>query len=106
MCVPLFTTNPQQNEEAEELMRRVEAAEDAAEASGDGHNGSGGAGTGSGGGASHLHLAIINLVIGTLYCSKVRHAAHDHDAAVTAAFSNSCGACPTSEKLWRTAVAR
>ena len=40
-------------------MRRVEAAEDAADAEG------------SGSGA-HLHLAIINLVIGTLYCSKVR----------------------------------
>jgi tetratricopeptide repeat protein 30 len=52
-----------QNEEAEELMRRVEAAEDEAP-----HPAACGGGAG---GAGHLHLAIINLVIGTLYCSKV-----------------------------------
>ncbi|KAI8470715.1 MAG: flagellar associated protein [Monoraphidium minutum] len=57
LCVCLIMTS--QNEEAEELMRRVEAAEDADEGGG-----------GGGGGCGHLHLAIINLVIGTLYCSK------------------------------------
>jgi len=46
-----------QNEEAEELMRKVEKEEELAS-------------------AQHpdkqcLHLCIINLVIGTLYCSKV-----------------------------------
>lgn len=63
------TPSPHQNEEAEELMRRVESAEDDdAAARG---AGAGAGARGSGGGGGHLHLAIINLVIGTLYCSKV-----------------------------------
>lgn len=48
-----------QNEDAEELMRQVEQEEDAAAAADPE--------------ALQLHLCIINLVIGTLYCSKVRH---------------------------------
>jgi hypothetical protein len=47
-----------QNEEAEELMRHVEQEEEAAAAANPD--------------ALQLHLCIINLVIGTLYCSKVR----------------------------------
>jgi tetratricopeptide repeat protein 30 len=46
-----------QNEEAEELMRHVEQEEEE-EAASDPE-------------ALQLHLCIINLVIGTLYCSKV-----------------------------------
>lgn len=46
-----------QNEEAEELMRHVEQQEEEAAASDPE--------------ALQLHLCIINLVIGTLYCSKV-----------------------------------
>lgn len=46
-----------QNEDAEELMRQVEQEEEAA-AAGDSEG-------------LQLHLCIINLVIGTLYCSKV-----------------------------------
>jgi hypothetical protein len=47
-----------QNEDAEELMRQVEREEEAtAAADPEG---------------LQLHLCIINLVIGTLYCSKVR----------------------------------
>lgn len=49
---------PLQNEDAEELMRQVEQEEEAAAAT----NPEG----------MQLHLCIINLVIGTLYCSKVR----------------------------------
>jgi hypothetical protein len=46
-----------QNEDAEELMRHVEHEEEAAaQADPD---------------SLQLHLCIINLVIGTLYCSKV-----------------------------------
>jgi tetratricopeptide repeat protein 30 len=47
-----------QNEEAEELMRHVEREEEASAASDPDK--------------LTLHLCIINLVIGTLYCSKVR----------------------------------
>lgn len=43
-----------QNEEAEELMRKVERAEEL-KGNGNGHC---------------LHLCIVNLVIGTLYCAK------------------------------------
>lgn len=43
-----------QNEQAEELMRRVERAEERR----------------SSGNGQLLHLCIINLVIGTLYCAK------------------------------------
>lgn len=47
-----------QNEEAEELMRKVERAEERrAQQTG-------------GNGAQQLHLCIVNLVIGTLYCAK------------------------------------
>lgn len=46
-----------QNEEAEELMRHVEQEEEEAAVSDPG--------------GLQLHLCIINLVIGTLYCSKV-----------------------------------
>lgn len=53
VCVCCF-----QNEEAEELMRHVEQEEEEAAA----HDPE----------ALQLHLCIINLVIGTLYCSKVR----------------------------------
>jgi len=47
-------------------MRRVEAAEDEDDAGGGGQR------VGARGAEGHLHLAIINLVIGTLYCSKAR----------------------------------
>lgn len=47
-----------QNEEAEELMRHVEQEEEEAGATEPD--------------SLQLHLCIINLVIGTLYCSKVR----------------------------------
>lgn len=53
-CVVLICL---QNEEAEELMRHVEQEEEEAAASDPS--------------ALQLHLCIINLVIGTLYCSKV-----------------------------------
>lgn len=46
-----------QNEDAEELMRHVEREEEAALAADPE--------------GLQLHLCIINLVIGTLYCSKV-----------------------------------
>jgi hypothetical protein len=46
-----------QNEEAEELMRAVEREEEAA--------------AGRTPAKLTLHLCIINMVIGTLYCSKV-----------------------------------
>lgn len=52
-----------QNEEAEEVMRHVEQAEEEAAASNPD--------------ALQLHLCIINLVIGTLYCSKVRLCEHN-----------------------------
>eukprot|EP00879_Flechtneria_rotunda_P021336 GHRR01022486.1.p1 GENE.GHRR01022486.1~~GHRR01022486.1.p1 ORF type:complete len:564 (+),score=204.45 GHRR01022486.1:745-2436(+) len=57
LCVAYIMTS--QNEEAEELMRHVEHEEEmAAAAAPDG---------------LQLHLCIINLVIGTLYCSKGNH---------------------------------
>ena len=46
-----------QNEEAEELMRKVEKEEEAAAMVNPGKQ--------------CFHLCIINLVIGTLYCAKV-----------------------------------
>ncbi len=46
-----------QNEEAEELMRKVEKEEERAQ--------------GVNPDKQCFHLCIINLVIGTLYCSKV-----------------------------------
>lgn len=49
LCVAYIMTS--QNEEAEELMRKVERAEERK-------------------GLTSLHLCIINLVIGTLYCAK------------------------------------
>jgi tetratricopeptide repeat protein 30 len=49
-----------QNEDAEELMRQVEREEEAAAAADPE--------------GLQLHLCIINLVIGTLYCSKVQAA--------------------------------
>lgn len=52
MCVAYIMTS--QNEQAEELMRRVERAEERR----------------SSGNGQLLHLCIINLVIGTLYCAK------------------------------------
>lgn len=52
LCVAYIMTS--QNEQAEELMRRVERAEERKNSS-DGQC---------------LHLCIINLVIGTLYCAK------------------------------------
>eukprot|EP00775_Hariotina_reticulata_P014290 gene14290-17_t len=55
LCVSYIMTS--QNEDAEELMRHVEHEEEAAaQADPDG---------------LQLHLCIINLVIGTLYCSKL-----------------------------------
>jgi tetratricopeptide repeat protein 30 len=89
----------QQNDEAEDIMRRIEAEEEAlleraqAEAAnntegGGGRGGGGGGGKGgkdgkgkdaNGGGSGEsassgtkqvFHLCIVNLVIGTLYCSK------------------------------------
>ena len=63
-----------QNDEAEEIMRQVEKEEDAItsnnSSSGGSMSGGGGSGGGSGGSKQCLHLCIINLVIGTLYCSK------------------------------------
>eukprot|EP00878_Enallax_costatus_P023017 GHUV01024462.1.p1 GENE.GHUV01024462.1~~GHUV01024462.1.p1 ORF type:complete len:609 (+),score=194.63 GHUV01024462.1:460-2286(+) len=55
LCVSYIMTS--QNEDAEELMRQVEQEEEAA--------------SGADPEALQLHLCIINLVIGTLYCSKV-----------------------------------
>lgn len=52
LCVAYIMTS--QNEEAEELMRKVERAEERK-------------GSASG---PLLHLCIVNLVIGTLYCAK------------------------------------
>jgi hypothetical protein len=55
-------------------MRRIEAAEDEEEAAAGGpgqQGGIGGSGGADPGPGAHLHLAIVNLVIGTLYCSKV-----------------------------------
>lgn len=57
LCVAYIMTS--QNDEAEELMRKVERAEE--------RKGGGGGGSG---GTSSLHLCIVNLVIGTLYCAK------------------------------------
>lgn len=65
-----------QNEDAEELMRAVEREEEAAASAADAAAAAGPRGGGSAGGPGSsappqlLHLAIINLVIGTLYCSK------------------------------------
>ena len=62
-----------QNDEAEEIMRQVEKEEDAITNTSGGNNMSsmsGGGGGGSGNSKQCLHLCIINLVIGTLYCSK------------------------------------
>ena len=58
-----------QNDEAEEIMRQVEKEEEAITSNNSSSGGSGGGG-GSGGSKQCLHLCIINLVIGTLYCSK------------------------------------
>ncbi|MFH4978754.1 hypothetical protein AB6A40_005463 [Gnathostoma spinigerum] len=55
LCVCYIMTN--QNEEAEELMKKVENEEDAHLAESDKDE-------------RCFHLCIINLVIGTLYCSK------------------------------------
>lgn len=52
LCVAYIMTS--QNEQAEELMRRVERAEER-KSNSEGQT---------------LHLCIINLVIGTLYCAK------------------------------------
>ena len=54
LCVAYIMTS--QNEEAEELMRRIEKEEEAASAADPGK--------------SCFHLCIVNLVIGTLYCAK------------------------------------
>lgn len=56
-----------QNEEAEELMRQVEREEEAAAAAVANEPGETRPAR-----AQQLHLCIINLVIGTLYCSKAR----------------------------------
>jgi hypothetical protein len=57
---PCLVATPaaEQNEDAEEVMRAVDAEETALMA--------------SDAAAQPSHLAIINLVIGTLYCSKAR----------------------------------
>ena len=62
-----------QNDEAEEIMRQVEKEEEAITSNNNsgGGNMSGGSGSGGDGNSKQcLHLCIINLVIGTLYCSK------------------------------------
>jgi tetratricopeptide repeat protein 30 len=83
-----------QNEEAEEIMRRIEAEEEAlverqaasklaaggdkgegegggkGKGGGDKGEGAGGKGAGGKGDKPVFHLCIVNLVIGTLYCSK------------------------------------
>lgn len=64
LCVAYIMTS--QNEEAEELMRKVERAEEQRAQSAAGHAESGL----GGGGGQQLHLCIVNLVIGTLYCAK------------------------------------
>lgn len=56
LCVAYIMTS--QNEEAEELMRKVERAEERRAAQS------------AGIGGQQLHLCIVNLVIGTLYCAK------------------------------------
>uniref|UniRef100_A0A1B0C8F4 Tetratricopeptide repeat protein 30 homolog n=2 Tax=Lutzomyia longipalpis TaxID=7200 RepID=A0A1B0C8F4_LUTLO len=58
LCVAYIMTS--QNEEAEELMRKVERAEER-KAPG---------ALAAGNTAPFLHLCIVNLVIGTLYCAK------------------------------------
>lgn len=56
LCVAFIMTS--QNEEAEELMRRIEREEEqVAYENAD---------------RQCIHLCIVNLVIGTLYCAKVR----------------------------------
>lgn len=81
LCVSLIMTS--QNELAEELMRSIEREEERTTfgasgklggASGSPSSGSGSPGgqarDGQGSGAPVLHLCIVNLVIGTLYCAK------------------------------------
>lgn len=59
LCVSYIMTG--QNEDAEELMRKIESEEDALTSS---------SSAGDGGDHKTFHLCIVNLVIGTLYCSK------------------------------------
>lgn len=54
LCVSYIMVNL--NEEAEDIMRRIEIEEEK-EQEGDNP-------------VNHYHLCIVNLVIGTLYCSK------------------------------------
>jgi hypothetical protein len=68
-----------QNEDAEELMRQVEREEEATA-------------------AAHpeglqLHLCIINLVIGTLYCSKVRWLGLMHVCSAAPVRTEPVGSC-------------
>lgn len=57
LCVSYIMVN--KNEEAEEIMKRLEAEEDKAAEMAETEKQ-----------ANHYHLCIVNLVIGTLYCSK------------------------------------
>ena len=65
LCVSYIMCS--ENEEAEELMRLIEKEEEKATAPGSGHTLKGGEGDGA---SPPYHLCIVNLVIGTLYCSK------------------------------------
>ena len=67
VCVSYIMTS--QNEEAEELMKKIEKEEERAayEGSAQGRHPRGAQG---GPESKSFHLCIVNLVIGTLYCSK------------------------------------
>ena len=67
---------PLQNEEAEELMRKVEKEEEVAASVNPGKQ--------------CFHLCIINLVIGTLYCAKVCGEGGEGAAAVRALSGGRC----------------
>jgi len=57
LCVSYIMVN--KNEEAEEIMKRLEVEEEKAAEVAETEKQ-----------ANHYHLCIVNLVIGTLYCSK------------------------------------
>ncbi|KAJ3278898.1 Tetratricopeptide repeat protein 30A, partial [Borealophlyctis nickersoniae] len=70
LCVSYIMTS--QNEEAEDLMRKIEKEEERIAYEDDPASAAGGGGAGAGGAGPKrtYHLCIVNLVIGTLYCAK------------------------------------
>ncbi len=70
LCVSYIMTS--QNEEAEDLMKKIEKEEERA-AYEEGAHGRAGSSGGAGTVRKSFHLCIVNLVIGTLYCSKGLH---------------------------------